>query len=181
MNDKIDLEKYKIILETGFDAAAAGIMGTQVTQLLATLMEVKGATIFVVNPKTEELEILSTQGLSLNYVNKGPILVDKSIRLASNREPMIIEETKQSKVLQYPEKAEAEGIRSIVSFPVNLGGKIIGALRIYHSEPWHVSEQEKIYLSLLARSIGMALKIFRLSSAVQCTRELFNEIHPVWL
>ena len=30
--------------------------------------------IFIVKPKTEELEILATEGLSMAYVNKSPIL-----------------------------------------------------------------------------------------------------------
>ncbi len=181
MHHKIDLDTYKMIVEIGFEAANANIMGSQLIHVLVTLMGVKGASIFVVNPKTEELEILATEGLSVAYVNKGPILVDKSIKLPSNQEPVIIKETKGSQRLQYPEKAEAEGIRSIVSFPVNLGQKLIGALRLYHSKPWDISQRELVYLNLLSRHIAMALKYYRLSSVVQCTKELFNEIHPVWL
>lgn len=181
MHHKIDLDKYKIILQSGFEASDASIMGDQLTHLLVTLLEVKGASVFVVNPKTEELELLSYEGLSMAYVNKGPILVDKSIKLASNLEPVIIKDARKSTGLQYPEKAEAEGIQSIVSFPVTLNGKIIGALRIYHSEPWDVSETEQTYLNLLTHSIAMSLKYYRLSSVVQSTRELFNEIHPIWL
>ncbi|MCK5345055.1 MAG: GAF domain-containing protein, partial [Candidatus Heimdallarchaeota archaeon] len=78
---KIDLERYKLIVETVFDANNPTTLGSQVTQLLISTMGVKGASIFVVNPGTESLEILATEGLSIGYVNKGPILVDKSIKL----------------------------------------------------------------------------------------------------
>ncbi len=178
---KIDLERYKLIVETVFDAKNPSLMGSQVTQLLVTTMGVKGASILVVNPGTESLEVLATEGLSLEYVNKGPILVDKSIKLLSNLKPVIITDTKGSDLLQYPEKAEKEGIRSIVSLPINLKGKIIAALRIYHSEPWEITDRELSYLRLLTLNIGMGLRYFRLSAVVQCTKDLLDEIHPIWL
>lgn len=177
----IDLEIYKLIMETVYDANNPTILGSQVTHLLVSSMEVKGASIFVVNPGSESLEILATAGLSIGYINKGPILVDKSIKLQSNLKPVIITDTSGSDRLQYPEKAEKEGIRSIVSLPINLRGKIIGALRLYHSEPWEVSELDLSYLRLLTLNLGMALRYFRLSAVVQCTKDLLDEIHPIWL
>ncbi len=70
---KIDLERYQLIVETVFDTSDPARLGSQVSQLLVSTMGVKGATIFVVNPGTESLEILATEGLSIGYVNKGPI------------------------------------------------------------------------------------------------------------
>lgn len=178
---KIDLERIKLIVDTIFDATNPTILGSQLTHLLVTTMGVKGASIFVVNPVSEELEILATEGLSIGYVNKGPILVDKSIKLASNLKPVIISETENSDQLQYPEKAKEEGVRSIVSIPVNLRGKIIGSLRIYDSSPWEITNLELTCLELLTRYIGMALRYFRLASAIQCTKDTLEEIHPIWL
>lgn len=178
---KLDLDRYKLIVETVYDTNNPAIMGSQVTYLLVSSMGVKGASIFVVNPGTETLENLASEGLSVDYINKGPILVDKSIKLASNLKPVIIPDTETSDQLQYPEKARKEGIRSIVSLPVNLRGKIIGALRIYHSEPWEVSENDLAFLRLLTLNIGMALRYFRLSSVVQSTKDILDEIHPIWL
>ncbi|THB79552.1 MAG: GAF domain-containing protein [Desulfobacteraceae bacterium] len=180
-DQKIGLGIYRLIVETVFDATNPSILGSQVTHLLVKTMDIKGATVFVVNPEEEELEILATEGLSIGYMNKGPILVDKSIKLASNLKPVIVADTQNSDQLQYPEKAQSEGIRSIVSLPVNLRGKIIGALRLYHSEPWEVADEELIYLTLLTKDIAMALRYFRLSSAVQCTRDVLEDVHAIWL
>lgn len=180
-NKKLDLGKYKLIIDTIFDAPDAAVLGTQLTHLLITLMDVKGATVFVVNPAAEELEILATEGLSLDYRNKGPILVDKSIKLSSNQTSMVIADTEKSSQLQYPEKARSEGVRAIASIPVKLKGKVVGALRVYHGEPWDVTDQDLSYLELIARHIGMALRYFRLSSAVEQTRDTMAEIHAIWL
>lgn len=179
--NKLELEHYKMIVDAVFDMNNPTLMASRTTQLLVSAMGVKGATIFAVNPRKEALEVMATEGLSIEYINKGPILTDQSIRLAPNLKSVIIEDTQTSDELQYPDKAEQEGIRSIVSLPVKLRGKIIGALRIYHSEPWQVSAQDLDYLNLLTRYIGMALRYFRLATVIQCTMDTFDDIHPVWL
>lgn len=181
MENKINLPGYQLIVETIFDADNPSIMGSQVTHMLVSVMGVKGASVFVVNPLEESLEVLATEGLSINYVNKGPILVGKSIKLLHNLKPVIIPDTSLSDQLQYPEKAREEGVRSIVSLPVNLKGKIIGALRLYHSQPWEVTDQELVFLKLLSRQIGMGLRYFRLSAAVHSVKVNLDEIHPIWL
>lgn len=135
----------------------------------------------MVNPRKEALEILATEGLSLDDVNKGPILVDQSIKLPSYLNPMIIEDTEKSDQLQYPEKAKAEGIRAIDSLSVNLRGKIIGALRVYHADPWIVSDTDLAYLNLVTRYLGMALLYFRLATVVSCTKDTLDDLHPIWL
>jgi len=178
---KLDLDHFKLIVDTVFDVNNPTLMASRTAQLLVSVMGVKGASIFAVNPRKEALEIMATEGLSIEYINKGPILTDQSIRLTPNLKPVIIEDTRVGDQLQYPEKASQEGIRSIVSLPVNLRGKIIGALRVYHSDPWKISDQDLVYLKLLTRYIGMALRYFRLAAVVQCTKDTFEDIHPVWL
>jgi hypothetical protein len=46
-------------------------MSNQLTQILVGALGIMGATIFVLNPELEELEILASSGLSVNYINKG--------------------------------------------------------------------------------------------------------------
>lgn len=180
-NNKLELAHFQLIVDTVFDLNNPTLMASRTIQMLVSTMGVKGASIFAVNPKKQALEILATEGLSIEYINKGPIITGRSIRLAANLTPVIIEDTQGSDQLQYPEKAEQEGIRAIVSLPVLLRGKIIGALRIYHSEPWKVSSEDLIFLNLLTRYIGMALRYFRMSAVVQCTKDIFDDIHSVWL
>ena len=89
VQSKIDLEIFQVVFEVITKSENADTMANQLTQVLVGALGIKGATIFVLNPELEELEILASSGLSINYVNKGPILVDKSIKLSSNREPVI--------------------------------------------------------------------------------------------
>lgn len=179
--NKIDLDVVRLVSDTIIDSDNLDLMAAQATQLLVGALGIKGATLFVLNPEREALEILASSGLSTDYVNKGPILVDQSIKLASNREPVVVSDAATSDRLQYPEKAKSEGIRAIVSFPVNVRGKTIGALRLYHSEAWEIAEAEANHLQVLCQQLGLALMYFRLATTIRNVRDVINEIHPIWL
>lgn len=179
--NKIDIEVYRFIIETLTSSDNAESMAAQVIQLLISAMGIKGASIFILNPAAGELEILATEGLSVDYVNKGPILVDQSIQLPSNRETVIISDVKGSDQLQYPDKAETEGIRSIISLPMKLRGKTIGALRLYGGEVWTVTPRDRHLMESLAMNLTMALRYFRVATTLVEVRDTLGEIHPVWL
>lgn len=181
VKNQIDLEVFKPVIEVITKSDDVNTMANQLTQILVGVLGVMGATIFVLNPELEELEILASSGLSIDYVNKGPILVDKSIKLAPNREPIVISDTTRSSRLQYPEKAADEGVKAIVSLPITLREKIVGALRLYHSAVWDISEPDIDALQLLAQNIGIALMYFRLVSAIRSVKDIVDDIHPVWL
>jgi len=179
--NKIDVDVVRLVSDTIIESDNLDVMATQATQLLVGALGIKGATLFILNPEREALEILASSGLSTDYVNKGPILVDQSITLASNRAPVVISDTTTSDRLQYPDKAKAEGVRAIVSFPVNVRGKIIGALRLYHSEVWETTGEDAKHLQVLCQQLGMALMYFRLATTIRNVRDTINEIHPIWL
>lgn len=178
---KISLDIYQLIVQTITAANDLDEMANHLTNLLVGSLGIKGASLFILNPDLEELELLSSTGLSMDYISKGPILVDKSIQFGSNREPIIIRDTATSDRLQYPEKASQEGVRAIISYPIMARGKIIGSLRLYDSEAWQISSDDVRFVEALSQTIGLALLCFRLASAIDSVKETVNDIHPIWL
>lgn len=179
--NKISPELFQFFLQSISSANDLDEMADRLTQLLVGSLGIKGASIFILNPELEALELVSNAGLSLDYVNKGPILVGKSIKIGSNREPVIIPDTAASDRLQYPEKAQQEGVRAIVSYPIVVRAKLIGSLRLYHSERWEISADDLRLVDALSQTVGLALLCYRLASAVGNIKETVNDIHPVWL
>ena len=114
-------------------------------------------------------------------MNKGPILVKKSLDHQLRGEPIVIRDVATSDRLQYPQDAEKEGIRAIISLPVKLHGKLIGVLRLYHHEKWDVSDRDLDSLMIFTENIGLALMYIRLLQAIKSVKETVGEIHPVWL
>lgn len=181
VSDKINLEVYKLFVRTVSEAETIESMGHQLSQLMVGALGIQGAAIYILDPEKDLLTLLASAGLSNDYIQKGPLLVDPSVRLRANREPVIVSDVQKSPQLQYPEAAKAEGVRALISCPVVMRGKIIGALRLYHFEPWEISADELDFLDILTRHIGMALMYFRVVRAVSEIKETVDEIHPVWL
>lgn len=179
--DKINIDIYKVVTKAIAESDNLENMAYQLTQLLTGVLEIKGCTVFVLNPQTDELETLGSFGLSINYINKGPILVSKSIDHQSRLEPIVIQDVTTSDRLQYPEDARQEGIKTLVSLPITLYGKFIGALRLYHYEEWEISQRDLDSLMTLAENIGLAMMYTRLLNAVQAVKETVKGIHPIWL
>jgi signal transduction protein with GAF and PtsI domain len=178
---KINLEIYKVFVQTISEANHIEEMATKLTQILISTLGIKGAALFIIDPESEQLELLASAGLSMTYVNKGPILVGKSIKIGPNREPVIIQDAQTSHKIQYPEKAKEEGIGAIVSYPITMRQKTIGSLRLYHSEQWDISQDDLYFVEALAQTTGLALMYFRVSTAVSDIKETVGDIHSVWL
>lgn len=179
--DRIDIDIYKVVTRAIAGSDNLEDMAIQLTRLLVGALGIKGSTIFVLNPDTKELEVLASFGLSINYMNKGPILVKKSLDHQLRVEPIVIRDVTTSDRLQYPEDAKKEGIHAIVSLPISLHGKLIGVLRLYHYEQWDVSRRDLDSLMVFSENIGLALMYTRLLQALKSVKETVSEIHPVWL
>ena len=174
--DKIDINIFKVVTHAIAKSADPEMMANHLTQLLVGTLDIKGCSLFVLNPKTKELENLASFGLSIGYLNKGPIIFDKSIGCVQDRESIVIRDIAKSDLLQYPDEAKQEGIASIISTPIIFSGDTIGALRLYHREPWDISDHDMDSLLLLSENIGLALMYTRLLNALQTVKESVNEI-----
>jgi signal transduction protein with GAF and PtsI domain len=179
--EKIDIDIFKVVNRAIAQSDSLDIMATHLSQLLVGALEIKGCTIFALNLESEELEILASFGLSLNYLNKGPVLKDKSIHNTLKGQPVVISDTSSTSMLQYPDNAKEEGIQAIVSLPIKFYGRVIGSLRLYHHEVWEVSDRDLDSLLLLAENIGLAMTYTRLLNAMQAVKDTVNEVHRIWL
>jgi signal transduction protein with GAF and PtsI domain len=181
VNDKINIDIFKVVTRAIAESDDLGIMANHLTQLLVGTLDIKGCTIFVLDPDTKELEVLASFGLSIGFMRKGPVLSDKSVSFLLKGKPVVITDIAASDILQYPQETKNEGIGAIVSVPIMLYGSNIGVLRLYHHEPWDVSEQDLDSLFLLAENIGLAMTYTRLLNALQSVKDTINDIHTIWL
>ncbi|HDZ23195.1 MAG TPA: GAF domain-containing protein [Desulfobacteraceae bacterium] len=128
---------------------------------IKTVLDVKGCTVFLVNRKTNELEVAASFGLSDEYLNKGPISALDSIADSLKEGPVAIYDVSDDPRIQYPEQAEKEGIASLLSVPIVVAGNLIGALRIYTSEPWEFTLEDVNFAQAMALMTGMAIEMAR--------------------
>jgi signal transduction protein with GAF and PtsI domain len=177
---KITIEIYKTVSKAIAHSHHLDVMTSHLCQLLVAALGIKACAIFVLDLETEQMELLSSFGLSAKYLSKGPLLAKKSIAANIRGEPVIISDvSKAEKVLQYPEKAKEEGIAAILSFPIVVSGGVLGALRLYHHESWHISEQDLDSLHLLADYIGLAMTYTSLLNVIYSINEIIQTGLPV--
>lgn len=179
--ENIDIALFKAVTRAITHSDSLDAMTAYLSQLLVASLGIKGCSVFAVNPETEELEILGSFGLSVRYLNKGPVLSKRSIARTIKGEPVVVSDIEQANTLQYPEEAKKEGIRAIVSLPIKLYDKVIGALRLYHRDIWNLSSRDLDSLLVLTEVIGMAMVYMRLYQALMVVREATGDVHSVWM
>ena len=139
-----------------------------------TAMDVKGCTLFLIDRKTEELKVAGSYGLSQNYLDKGPVSSLKSIAESLKEGPVAIYDINDDPRLQYPEEARKEGIASILSVPIAVHDRIIGALRVYTSEPWEFTLADVNFVHAVAQIAGMAIDLCRLNKGYKSSIEILK-------
>ena len=131
-------------------------------------LKVKGCALFLFSPKSEELRLTGSYGLSQEYLNKGPISALRSIGTAiEDGEPVAISDVSDDPRIQYPEAAIKEGIASILSVPIVIGAKLTGCLRVYTAEPWEFSLNDVNFVQAVAQLVGMALEMCRVNKGLK--------------
>ena len=128
---------------------------------IKTALEAKGCALFLINRKTNELEVAASYGLTNEYINKGPVSALSSIAQSLEDGPVAIYDVTDDPRIQYPEEAKKEGIASILSVPIVAGGDVIGALRVYTSEPWESTLEDVNFVQAMAYMAGMAIDMAR--------------------
>jgi GAF domain-containing protein len=93
----------------------------------------KGVTIRLLNEEGNDLEVVSSYGLSDEFLEKGPVSAEKSIKVALSGETVAIEDISKDDRLQYPKETKKEGINSMVCVPIRSRDRIIGVMRLYSS------------------------------------------------
>ncbi len=181
VEEKIDIDLFKVVFRAMAQSDNLEIMTNHLTQLLVAALEIKGCAIFALNTESNELENLASFGLSMSYLEKGPIFSDKSIAATFKGKPVVIPDVGNTSHLQYPQDAVEEGIGAIVSVPINFFGKVIGALRLYHKAVWEISERDVDSLLVLAENIGLAMTYTRVLKALKTIRYTMDDIHGIWL
>ncbi len=129
---------------------------------IKTALDVKACALFLINRKDNELEVAASFGLSEEYLNKGPLSAMRSIARSLESGPIAIYDVSDDPRIQYPEAAQQEGIASILSLPIVMHGKLMGALRVYTAEPWEFTLEDVSFVQALAQLAGMAIEMSRL-------------------
>jgi GAF domain-containing protein len=145
-------------------------------EAIKTALDIKGCTLFLLDHKTNQLEVAASYGVSEEYINKGPISALHSIAESLKDGPVAIFDVMDDPRLQYPEEAKKEGIASILSVPILINGKILGAIRAYTSGPWEFTLIDVNFVNALAQIAGMSIRLARYSKGLLSSIEVLKSM-----
>jgi signal transduction protein with GAF and PtsI domain len=131
-------------------------------------LNVKGCTLFLFSPRSKELKLAGSYGLSNHYLDKGPVSALRSIASSlQDAQPVAIYDVSDDPRLQYPNEAQKEGIASILAVPIIIGEKLIGSMRVYTAEPWEFTLNDVNFVQAVAQVVGMALEMCRINKGLK--------------
>ncbi len=177
----IGLDLIKTAIRGISKAQDLEMLSNHLAQVMVTTLDIKGCALFVVNPTTDELEILASFGLSAKYLTKGPLSAPVSIRETFKGAPVVIQDISGDNTLQYPDEAKKEGIAAIISLPIRFRDETMGVLRLYHYDPWKISSQDLDSLEILAEIIGLAMSYTHFRNATHAIAEVIGNTFNVQL
>jgi GAF domain-containing protein len=137
-------------------------------------IKAKGCALFLINPKSQELELAASSGLSEEYLHKGPVSALRSIADSLKDGPVAIYDVSDDPRIQYPAEAVKEGIASILAVPIMARGNPIGAIRIYTADHWEFTLEDVNFVQAVAQIAGMAIEMSRLYKGLKSSIEILK-------
>jgi GAF domain-containing protein len=133
-----------------------------IVRKLPEVMNLKAATIRLLDDRGEKLRLVSASGLSREYLNRGPVDTEENVREALQLKPVAIYDVTKDPRIKYQKEAEREGIKSMLTLPIIARGKLIGIMRLLTDEFRNFNDEEIRFTASLAEVCGTAIDNARL-------------------
>ena len=126
----------------------------------AQAMGVRACSIRLVDKSGRSLTPVAVYGLSQTYLDKGPVdpEINPLARKVLSGKIINIPDAHKNPMLQYPEAARQEGIRSVLSAPLTGKNQPLGILRAYAVEPDHFTAEDEAFLGAIAAQGSIAIE-----------------------
>jgi len=131
----------------------------RIVESTAKALGVRACSIRLIDKTGTRLEPVAVFGLSQAYLNKGPVDLESNLlaRQVLAGKTVNVPDAHSSPLLQYPEEARQEGIRSILSAPLSGKSGPLGILRAYSVEPDGFNKDDEAFLTAIAAQGSIAI------------------------
>jgi two-component sensor histidine kinase len=153
---------YEMLKRIGLSSDLQELMDLA-TRNAARIMGVKACSIKLLDEDRKRLNFASAYGLSLDYVAKGSIEIEKSPinRKVIEGSFFSIGEIDEKDYFQYPEDIRKEGIASMVCLPLKVEKMVLGVFCVYSDVSYHFNDEDVRFFSLMSDLIALAIETLR--------------------
>ena len=155
---KFYLKEFKAISHAMSTYGDLNLLINHLAEGTAKTFHAKGCCIMLFDDSENQLFVVSSYGISDEYIGKGPLFVDNKYCAFVKGEPVFVEDIVNDPRVQYPDAAKKEGIVSMLSIPILFNGESIGLIRIYHRETHEFNEDDIDALKILAEHLGLVIE-----------------------
>jgi GAF domain-containing protein len=139
-----------------------------VVKLVTQVLNGKGCTVRLLDPKTQNLYVAQAYGLSREFLEKGPVHSKLSIADNMAGKIVIVDDVFTDPRLQYPAAVAEEGIRKVLSIPLMVRSKVIGVLRFMTGERPPFTQREIHFATAVAQQCAFAIENARMYQRLKC-------------
>ena len=129
-----------------------------VVSLASEITGAKGSTIRVLEQGTFALKVVTSHGLSKEYLESGAIDYGKSVTEIMQGDIMIIDDFENDSRIQNMMAAKKEGVRSVIGIPFTVNETTYSILRTYYSFEKRPTRDEIAFLSSLGKLSCLAIE-----------------------
>ncbi len=131
-----------------------------IVTVTAEIMDSKICSLMLVDEKTNELVLKATQSMSEVYNKKPPLKIGEGIagKAAHENKPIAVYDISKEPEYKYKAIAEKEALRSLLSVPLTVKGRVIGVLNNYTSYPHIFTNDEINILTTVANQAAIVIE-----------------------
>lgn len=131
-----------------------------IVTVTAEIMNSKICSLMLLNEKTGELVLKATQSMSEVYNTKPPLKIGSGIagKVAETNKPIVIYDVANEPEYKFKDIAAKEGLRSLLSVPLAVKGRVIGVLNNYTSAPHKFTKDEINILTTVANQAAIVIE-----------------------
>lgn len=131
-----------------------------IVTVTAEIMNSKICSLMLIDEKTNELVLKATQSMSDVYNKKPHLKIGEGVagKAALENKPKAIYDISKEPEYKYKEIARREGLKSLLSVPLAVKGKVIGVLNNYTSYPHKFTKDEINILTTVANQAAIVIE-----------------------
>ncbi|MDP3789746.1 MAG: GAF and ANTAR domain-containing protein [Candidatus Omnitrophota bacterium] len=131
-----------------------------IVTVTAEIMNSKICSLSLLDEKTNTLVLKATQSMSESYNKKPPLKIGEGIagKAALENKPIVIYDISKEPEYKYKDIAKREGLKSLLSVPLAVKGKVIGVLNSYTSRSHKFLNEEIDILTTVANQAAIVIE-----------------------
>jgi signal transduction protein with GAF and PtsI domain len=131
-----------------------------IVTVTAETMNSKICSLMLLNEKEGALVLKATQSMSDTYNKKPPLKLGEGIagKVALLNKPIVVYDISKESEYKFKDIAKNEGLKSLLSVPIAVKGRVIGALNNYTSFAHKFTEDEISLLTTIANQAAILIE-----------------------